>query len=256
MKILRFTSLSALTVLFGCGSVPKPHSDYLVSVRDIVNNISCELQTAAKGVPFIEKSPNGWLAGVDMTLQVINEAGATADANLGVPLMPQALLVTASSTHSGKADRQSTFSFNVDLGHPDKIQCDRAAAEALHGRRLRGNLGIQSWLTNMDSTIASTGIKPDKVGYVLEFTIVDSGTGGPAISLIPVGESVLGSGLSLTASRNDVQTMTIAYTENSPPTKPPSGEKPKRSGPTPQDKAKNDQYLNNLITRGNVIQKF
>ncbi|MHB9363557.1 hypothetical protein [Mesorhizobium sp. LNJC403B00] len=218
-------------------------------MKDIVNNISCELQAAATNVPFVKKSTNGWLAGVDMTLQVINEAGGTADANLGVPLVPQGLLVTASATHSGKADRQSTFSFQVDLGHPEKIQCGEPITGASNGRRLRGNLGIQSWLANMDKTISRTGIKADKVGYILEFSIADSGSGGPAISLVPVGDSVLGSGLSLTASRSDVQNMTIAYTENSPPKKPEHGVKPKKAGPTPEDKAKNDVYLNNLITR-------
>jgi len=249
MEAKKLTSLAVLSIFSGCGSVPSPHADYAVSVADIVNNISCELRYAAATVPFIRKSPNGWLAGIDMTLQVVAETGGEAETNLNVPLVPQGLLVTASGKHSGKADRQSTFSFNVDLTHPEKIQCNEPPAAAMNGRRLRGNLGIQPWLMNIDKTIASTEIKPDKVGYVLEFTVSDTGSGGPAISLIPVGDSILGSGLTLTASRDDVQNMTIAYTENSPPEKPKKGGGPKKAGPSSADKAANERYLNNLITR-------
>lgn len=249
MGMRKFASLTVLSIFSGCGSVPAPHADYGVSVADIVNNISCELRDAARNVPFIRKSPNGWLAGIDMTLQVVAETGGEADANLNVPLVPQGLLVTASGKHSGKADRQSTFSFNVDLTHPEKIQCNEPTTAAMDGQRLRGNLGIKQWLLNMDKTIAGTEIKPDKVGYVLEFTVSNSGSGGPAISLIPVGNSTLGSGLTLTASRDDVQNMTIAYTENSPPQKPKKGEGPKKSGPNTEDKARNELYLNNLIQR-------
>ncbi|MDP3896920.1 MAG: hypothetical protein Q8Q62_09615 [Mesorhizobium sp.] len=220
-----------------------------MSVTDIVKNIRCELFDAAQDVEFVTK-PRGWLAAMDLSLKALAFAEAGIGLNGTVPMTPGSAKLTAGAATSGSADRKVTFSFSADFTDPKTIPC-AGGAEDRKGNRLRGDLGIKEWLANLEKTMKETGFKPDKVGYILEFTLVRGATGGVEISAVPAGQSLMGGSLTFGRKRTDVHTLTIAYVEKSPP--PPRSKKPgnkaTRAPVSTSDQIRLQNELNNLIFR-------
>ncbi|MDP1702449.1 MAG: hypothetical protein Q8L53_16015 [Aestuariivirga sp.] len=185
----------------------------------VVQNVRCELLSATKQAWFIKEDP-GWTVGLDLNVQVVNSAKGSANANLGIPLLPGTATPSIVAVHSGIADRSVTLGLKQDLSKPVPINC--ASDSSQQRLMLSSKLGIKEWLLEVQDLLVEQRqvdkkFSPRTVGTTIKFTVSSNGSAGSSFSLIPIGRSNLGGGVTLEASRMAVHTLIVALTKNQPP---------------------------------------
>ncbi|ESX66067.1 hypothetical protein X759_28185 [Mesorhizobium sp. LSHC420B00] len=278
MKIFIRGSFGICLALSGCGSVPKLQTDIgLLRISDIVDNIRCELKEGRDGNTKTGVGPASfltdkekWNAGVDLSLNVIAEGGGNGSAGNDVPYVPQTATLALSTDVTGTADRQVGYKFTIGLGVEDKIDCDHEAVEArrTHGIRLMGDLGIASWLAQLQDAYAETRTKPESVAYTLSFKLVQKGEASVKIVKIPFNTAQAGLGWGWKSAWTDTNKIIITFAPKpaeapkkpaeapkkkvEPPkraTKLPDGQKPKAvipPAPPPVDEGSKERLLRDL----------
>ncbi|WP_395449891.1 hypothetical protein ACHMW7_08820 [Aminobacter sp. UC22_36] len=250
--------LSALSA--GCASVPRLPNEYgVLRISDIVDNIRCEIKEGRQSATFL-KERGGWNAAVDLSLNVVSDAGGGFGGVNEVPYTPQLLTLTLNTNVKGSADRTVGFVFTTDLGLEDGIDCAPIETRRHKNSRLVGDLGITSWLLQLQNIYAETQARPDKVSYTLQFMVEQSADSSIKITKIPFNESQANLGFSLKGSWKDVNKMSIIFAPKpnapkaapvSPPkpaTKPAPGVKPKSATPPPPavDPSQRQRLLDDL----------
>lgn len=203
-----------------CTGLPELPTETAFELNFVVQNIRCELLTAMNSVRFV-KEEAGWNSGLDLTVQVNNTAKGTANANLGVPLMPGNFVPSLVVARTGTADRTVVLGFKQDfkkdLLKPSKFDCENDRDE--RGVRLSSNLGIAEWLVNIqevmdEQKLRDQNFSPKTAGTTIKFIIAANGTAGTNFSLIPIGKNTLGAGATLEASRTATHTLMVTLTKN------------------------------------------
>ncbi|MER9603400.1 hypothetical protein [Mesorhizobium sp. M0243] len=227
MTVAKIASMAGLAMLCGCGSVPRMQSEYGLRISDIVDNVRCELKAGRNTADFLREK-KGWNAAVDLSLNVVANAGGGIGGGNEVPYTPQVMTLALSTDVSGSADRKVGFVFTTDLGKEDTIECGDVIKRRRPNSRLVGDLGITTWLQEMQNIYHDTQARPDTVSYILEFTVLQSADSSIKIVKIPNGESTTNLGFSLKGSWKDVNKLTITFKPNPEATKGPPPSRPKR----------------------------
>ncbi|MFD1983322.1 hypothetical protein ACFSOZ_11655 [Mesorhizobium newzealandense] len=244
MKFFVRGSIGICLAVSGCGSVPKLQTDIgLLRISDIVDNIRCELQEGRDGntktgvgpASFLTEKEE-WNAGVDLSLNVIAEGGGNGAAGNDVPYIPQTATLALSTDVTGTADRQVGYKFTIGLGKRDQIDCNHDAVEARrsHGIRLVGDLGIASWLAQLQDAYAETRTKPESVAYTLSFKLVQKGEASVKIVKIPFDTAQASLGFGWKGSWTDTNKIIITFAPKPAKTPKKEAERPKRATKLPE----------------------
>jgi hypothetical protein len=178
-----------------------------VSVTDVVNNIRCELQSAAMETGFDSSAPK-WAAGIALELKVIANSSGVADAAVTLPLNPGSSKIGFKLGQTAESTRAAGFKFQQLLADKKEDYC---LYQALTPREalLEGRLGFREWLSRLNTTMKISGVKPTQVSYTLQFVIKPSGEFTPRFSLIPIGDNTFEGGLALSAQESRFHTLNI-----------------------------------------------
>ena len=259
MNSLRFWPVAGLVAVSACTSVPDFPPEYSLSVSDVVNNVRCELKSAAKTPPLFFSKDEGWLAGTNIALQVVEDATFGLKASAEIPLNPATLVVAVGGGYQGTADRLVNFDFQDDLKTPEKIaeniDCAGVGPRGGTNAKLTGDLGIAHWLSNLQATTNETQAKIYKSGYTLKFTIKKNASGNATFSAIPIGTPKLGADVSLAGSRTNTHTLTMTFTKKTPTTKKVVVKGKviiKKIVPAISDEQRNRDELNNLLLQQSI----
>lgn len=252
-----------------CTTLPELPPEAAFDLNLVVQNIRCELLHATKEVHFVFDD-TGWNAGLDLSVQVNNTAKGSANANLGIPLVPGVATPTLVVARTGAADRTVTMGFKQELSKPILVDCNRD--NSTEGSLLSSNLGIREWMIQVQNVIdvqkkIDKDFSPKTVGTTIKFVITSTGTTGINFTMIPLGKNTLGGGASLEATRTATHNLIVALSKNPPPPKPteviivgnktlkPGAPASRRTG-GPSSKELNDRVNDDAILQELLRQKL
>jgi hypothetical protein len=208
MSISRSLAIfGSATLLGACATLPRLPPESKVSVTDVVNNIRCELQSAAIEAGFDSSTPK-WIAGIALELKVIANSNGVADAAVTLPLNPGSSKIGFKVGQTAESTRTAGFKFQQPLAEKKEDYClyqELTPREAL----LEGRLGFREWLSRLAYTMKHSGVKPTQVSYALQFVIKPSAEFSPRFSLIPIGDNTFEGGVALSAQESRFHSLNI-----------------------------------------------
>lgn len=217
MRVQFICLLSSVTLLCSCTSAPTFPSDYGVSVAEIVDEIRCELGELRRE-RMIAEAPLGWTAGVNLSLETLNDANTGVQAGLSVPLNPGTFVATVGGSYQGSAKSTSVVEYQEKITKMEPV-CKPSVADSGKGG-LNGNLRIVTWLQKFQDVINSTDIIPTKLTYTVEFVVTASGNLAPKFTLLPIGSSTAEISPTLGGKKQRTNKMTLVLTKKMPPPEP------------------------------------
>lgn len=210
MKHQNTVGMLFLLGLGGCASLPSSPQERGVSVKQLVDTIQCEVATAYRKNPKIERDLKDFDGKIELEVVVHDETGAGATLAVAPPVTHGLTALNLNADASDTAKRTSKLAFWLHMKELGKHFCLAGLPAGLP--ELDGSFGLGAWL---DDTVSAFDkgdhANLDEINYTLEFSIVRSAGGG---LIIKAGVATLGA--AATAKRTDGHTLKVALTPPAP----------------------------------------
>ncbi len=209
MRLLTASVLSAGLALQGCVAFPELPSGHKINVRQIIDNVECELKHSLLDNVAEHYWLLGWAATIIINLETYNTGAGSGEVTLSVPVSAQTLGLTLSTGPTRLYNSVGTFGYSVYLIDIVDRTCP-AEAPAKTDSLLTGRTGAGDWLTRVARDASQKNICPNAIDFGLEFVLSIDGEGNPTITGIGVGSGSIDADIDLIGSRTNDHELTLS----------------------------------------------
>lgn len=218
-----FNALLLSINLVACSGVPSYHEDRRVRPTEVVQRVQCELRMASERPSGQRLNLNTYSAGFTLSMKVETEIGPNASGDWVIPYHLTDTFI--GGLKAGLTDyvlRDGSISYSVKIADLANFPCpdylERAyRQDADTAEIVYGSFGVADWFDKMGTTLPATVYaRPGKMDYTVKFGVTGSATASPGFKIVNLTGVV-----NLPAKRIDTHTLTMAFTQNPPPTAEP-----------------------------------
>ncbi len=202
--------LGAALAMQGCVAFPELPGGRNINVREIVDNIECEIQGSLLNNIRHHYWLLGWAATIVINLETYNTSAGTGEVAVSVPISAQTLGLTLSTGPTREFNSVGTFGYSAYLIDLVERTCPGEVPPVRTESLLTGRTGAGDWLTRVAGDATQRNICPNAIDFGLEFTIAIDGDGNPTITGIEVGSGTIDADLDLTGSRTNDHELTMS----------------------------------------------